>query len=337
MALADMARVDLSWIQPPPSDDGWTLAVDSLRFLTSLVKHLRPRHIMEFGSGLSTRVLVQAGAELRPQCCISSVDNDPEFSLAAARKLADQEKGSCRVEFQLAPLVVRSCGEKFLPFYHLRPGHLASQRLIDLAIIDGPPAKLGGREGMLYQVMEFARRGTLLLLDDADRAEEQTVLSRWQDSFGTAVEVDRLPGFARGMGAVMVLEPVRRSDLWAHRLRLAAQDLAALIPSEDRFILVDHGRWGKEIVNNRHAVPFLDRDGHYWGPPPDDNTAIHELERLRQSGAGFIAFGWPAFWWLEYYSGLYGYLRSRFRCLLNNDRLVVFDLRTLQSRQQGQP
>jgi hypothetical protein len=66
--------------------------------------------------------------------------------------------------------------------------------------------------------------------------------------------------------------------------------------------------------------------GQYGGPPPDDATAIRELERLRQSGASFIVFARPAFWWLDYHAALC-HLRSAFRCVLENDRLVVFDLR----------
>jgi hypothetical protein len=73
-------------------------------------------------------------------------------------------------------------------------------------------------------------------------------------------------------------------------------------------------------------VPFLEHDGQYWGPPPDDATALREFERLRQAGAAFLAVAWPAFWWLDYYTDFHRHLRGRYRCLLENDRLIVFDL-----------
>jgi hypothetical protein len=38
-------------------------------------------------------------------------------------------------------------------------------------------------------------------------------------------------------------------------------------------------------------------------------------------------FGWPAFWWLDHYAAFHRHLRERFRCVLRNERLVVFDLR----------
>lgn len=110
-------------------------------------------------------------------------------------------------------------------------------------------------------------------------------------------------------------------------LGLAAKEIAALVPAGDTLILVDDAQWkANEVARDRHVIPFLERDGQYWGAPPDDDTAISELERLRQSGANFMVFASPAFWWLDYYSGLQEYLRSRFRLLEENERLVVFDL-----------
>src|SRR5436190_7885464 len=79
-ALREAAQVDLSWIVPPPTADGWTLAPDALRFVTRIVEILKPRHILEMGSGLSTRVLSRAAGALVPKCVISSVDHDPDYN-----------------------------------------------------------------------------------------------------------------------------------------------------------------------------------------------------------------------------------------------------------------
>src|SRR5262249_54935037 len=111
------------------------------------------------------------------------------------------------------------------------------------------------------------------------------------------------------------------------RLRLAAQELETAIPPESNFILVnEEGSTALLRRDPRLPVP-LECDGQYSGPPPDDECAICEVERLRRAGASFIVFGWPAFWWLEYYSEFLGYLRARFPCPLENERLIIFDLR----------
>ena len=115
--------------------------------------------------------------------------------------------------------------------------------------------------------------------------------------------------------------------LQAVSLFLAAEDVATLIPLQDTFIMVDQAQFGVGVTGGRRALPFLERDGIFWGPPPDDEVAIRELERLRKSGANFMVFGWPAFWWLDYYAELHHYLRSKYNCVLKNDRLVIFDLR----------
>jgi hypothetical protein len=115
-------------------------------------------------------------------------------------------------------------------------------------------------------------------------------------------------------------------DPWYHQMHLAVREIGALIPAGESFILVDEDSWRIDAGGGRRAIPFLERDGHYWGHPPDDETAISELERLRESGAKFMVFGWPGFWWLDYYEGLHRYLRSRYRCLLENERIVVFEL-----------
>lgn len=115
---------------------------------------------------------------------------------------------------------------------------------------------------------------------------------------------------------------------WRQQLDLTKQDISRLIGPGDAFILVDRAELGDEIAPGRHVLPFLERDGQYWGPPPDDDTAIRELGRLRGSGANFIVFCWPAFWWLDYYLGFHGYLSAHFRCVLENERLIIFDLRS---------
>jgi hypothetical protein len=116
---------------------------------------------------------------------------------------------------------------------------------------------------------------------------------------------------------------------WMNDLLEIPRDIAALVPAGESFILVDEDRLGGEAAEGRLAIPFLERDGRYWGAPPDDETAIRELERLRRrSGASLMVFAWPAFWWLDHYAGLREHLRSKFCCVLENERLVAFDLRS---------
>jgi glycosyltransferase involved in cell wall biosynthesis len=119
---------------------------------------------------------------------------------------------------------------------------------------------------------------------------------------------------------------VWRRYSWWHRLELAIQEIAALPKFGGGMILVDDATWDLDHIDDRSWLPFLERDGAYWGNPSDDETAIQELERMRRSGATLLIFVWPAFWWFEYYTHFYNYIRTRFTCLLDNERLVAFDL-----------
>jgi glycosyltransferase involved in cell wall biosynthesis len=119
-----------------------------------------------------------------------------------------------------------------------------------------------------------------------------------------------------------------RQDSWEHRVYRAAQEITALIPANASFILVDEDLWDAgDFVAGRRRIPFLEREGKYWGRPSDDATAIGDLERLRQSRADFLVFAWPAFWWLDHYTEFNRHLNSEFRCVLQNNDVMMFDLR----------
>jgi glycosyltransferase involved in cell wall biosynthesis len=119
---------------------------------------------------------------------------------------------------------------------------------------------------------------------------------------------------------------------WIKNAYLLSEELKSIIPKEEAFILVDDTQLASEsgkgnFLTDRFNIPFLEKNGIYNGPPPDNATAISELERLRRSGANFLVFAWPAFWWLDHYQELGQYLRLEYKCLLENERLVAFDLR----------
>lgn len=139
--------------------------------------------------------------------------------------------------------------------------------------------------------------------------------------------LDLLSRYCREMGINADME-LWRANAWWHQIYKATQEIVAAVPPGDKFILVDEDQWATgQVVAGRWRIPFLERDGKYWGRPPDDATAIREVERLRQSGVNFMVFGWLAFWWLDYYAELHRYLHSQFRCVLSSDCVIVFELR----------
>jgi hypothetical protein len=114
----------------------------------------------------------------------------------------------------------------------------------------------------------------------------------------------------------------------SHSVHMVEEQLAA-VTSSDAVVIVadlDEGGFGRSIAG-RARLPFVERQGHYFGPPADDGHAISELMRLRAAGATHFALLWPAFWFFEIYPLFERHLRRVHRCVQENARAIVFELR----------
>jgi len=118
--------------------------------------------------------------------------------------------------------------------------------------------------------------------------------------------------------------PFPHANEWMHQLLAATAELASVVPEGEAMVLADPDTFGEGFAAGRRAIPFTEREGRYWGPPADGAQAVAELNRLSASGARFVVFGWPAFWWLDHYPELRGHLDERFDRVLDTDRLKVF-------------
>jgi hypothetical protein len=113
------------------------------------------------------------------------------------------------------------------------------------------------------------------------------------------------------------------SWLYSLKKKWLLRQLAATVSKGDTYILVDENQLVGEVISGGRTIRLVERDGEYWGNPEDDNAAIQEVERLRQSGANFLIFTWTAFWWFDFYPDLNRYLRSSYRRMLDNKYLIV--------------
>ena len=125
---------------------------------------------------------------------------------------------------------------------------------------------------------------------------------------------------------------------WFYRLHSALEQIVAAVPAGQTFILVDDNQWASgEWVSGRRRLLFPNRDGVYWGRPADDGEALEELARLRSLGARYLAIGWPAFWYREYFRKWDMFIRHSFRCVAETDVAVVFDLTAAPAPQITEP
>lgn len=138
----------------------------------------------------------------------------------------------------------------------------------------------------------------------------------------------RIPGLGKPMraGYRRVVHALEQA-----RLRRVARGIRAVTDDRDVVLLVGDCWFESEKFLRRKTLPFLERGGRYFGAPADDETAIRELERMRREGATHMVFAWPSFWWLDHYTKLGEYLRSHFHTVLEDRRVVAFELHAPRS------
>jgi glycosyltransferase involved in cell wall biosynthesis len=113
---------------------------------------------------------------------------------------------------------------------------------------------------------------------------------------------------------------------WDEKLELTKNEIENMLPRKAKVILVDQGAMDPGAFDRHTILPFLEKNGTYWGPPATDADAIKEFEKLKRHKADYLVFAWSAFWWFDYYKEWRDYLVDQFQCIFKNSRLIVFAL-----------
>ena len=120
--------------------------------------------------------------------------------------------------------------------------------------------------------------------------------------------------------------PMPFPGTWWAQVEMYKKRVEAAIPAGEDLLLVDEQQFGPSIAEGRTVHPFPEQGGQFAGPPTDDAHAIAELERQRRSGAKWLVFLCPAFWWLEHYAGLQQYLSEQFPRPYRDEHIVIYRL-----------
>ena len=185
-----------------------TLGVETLQFLGMLVLWRQPKHIFEFGSGLSTLFLARLQERLGTTgpFPIMSIDHSQRYLGETRRALG----GSPGVHLVHAPLAVTECAGRVFTTYH--PAYtreIPHDVRFDLVIIDGPPAYRYGREAPLYHLAPYLTQDALIVLDDANREPEQEALANWERTWPDGFAVMHFPELKKGLAVLHIGEPAR--------------------------------------------------------------------------------------------------------------------------------
>jgi predicted O-methyltransferase YrrM len=165
------------------------------------IEEQAPQTIVELGSGLSTVVVASIIHERGLMSEFVSIDHDAEYARRTWRQL-QRFSLSQYVRLVLAPLVPYQGNSRVRLWYDVSRVRAAVNK-VDLLVVDGPPAHVSSRvrEPALEVFAPLLTPGALVLLDDAKRFGERSILRKWRRDFPRATVT--LQDAESGVGRVM--------------------------------------------------------------------------------------------------------------------------------------
>lgn len=164
---------------------GWHLRANAMRRIAEIVAQLRPRLVLELGSGSSTVLLARQCASLGSEARIVSVEESQIFA-ARTRRLLRRYNLLDRVSIVVSPVVRTRIGPWLGYCYEMPEVGIASAMAgerAELALIDGPMSAWTMRGDCRYGTLPLIRRwladGALVIVDDASRRRERNIIERW--------------------------------------------------------------------------------------------------------------------------------------------------------------
>ncbi len=183
-----------------------TLCADTLRFLGMLILWKRPRHIFEFGSGLSTLCLARLQQSLEPSSAFSvmSIDHSQRH-LGETRKALGTVPGICLLHAPLA--VTEHVGRVFTTYHPSYTRQIPQDVRFDFVLVDGPPAFRYGREAPLYHLAPYLAPHAIIILRDANREPEQEALRNWRAAWPAGFVMEVFPDLKNGLAVLSIGDP----------------------------------------------------------------------------------------------------------------------------------
>ena len=152
----------------------WSISEEAARVLARIVVQERRTRILEFGAGMSSRILAAVLGEIGGGR-LTSVEENPAWC-EEAWTLVQQ---SPNVDAALIPASVHlKLDRRGIYYGYAQLLAIAKRGPYDLVFVDAPWG-IYGRDGALHAAIESVHHGGIVVLDDSARAREQRTLRRW--------------------------------------------------------------------------------------------------------------------------------------------------------------
>jgi predicted O-methyltransferase YrrM len=164
---------------PVPPMRGWAVSPDALNLLVQELMAVRPRLVVECGSGISTLWLGLTITKLGLDTRVVALDHDAEYVGKTNRMLAQHGVDDVATA-RHAPLTDVSTGAGSQPWYD--PAATEDLDGIGLLFVDGPPKSVAdlARLPALPVLWERLAPQASIVLDDMIRQEEQDIVALWR-------------------------------------------------------------------------------------------------------------------------------------------------------------
>lgn len=164
---------------PLPKMRNWAISPDVGSFLITKAQELKPKLIVELGSGASTLILGTIAEAWGGR--VLSFEHDSQFgqeTLARIRRF-----GLKNIELRVVPLKETQLSDGLWKWYDIDPASIHES--IDLLFVDGPPEFLQkmSRYPALPILQKKLSPSAHIILDDADRVDERRVIEAWLTAF----------------------------------------------------------------------------------------------------------------------------------------------------------
>lgn len=162
--------------------DSWMLSSGSLCWLYKFIQEYpkeKQLNILEYGSGMSTLVMLLALLKRDGPHRLLSVESNDQYKIRTLGMIHKQFKGKPKHEWPTNYKIIYEPLINGFYKYDSKVSMLESDTTFDFVLVDGPPGDLGDRGMALNPNNGYTyhyRKGTLIFWDDCDRTNEKRAM-----------------------------------------------------------------------------------------------------------------------------------------------------------------
>lgn len=152
----------------------WAITPETLAELDYRLYTLKPKVVLECGSGLSTYVLARY-AQKTPGVTVISLEHNEKYFNKTSELLGSLKNGIMLLHYPLSGTP---------PVYDV---DLSVYPKIDFVLLDGPPANTGGRKRIYEWLQPYLNDKHEVWLDDGNRREELEAAIEWGEAYSLSL------------------------------------------------------------------------------------------------------------------------------------------------------